>query len=171
MQDAQLSQLSSLHELLQKALKADEEIKLDTDYISDSYHEEVDRLRKIAYHSDELLMEYQQFLVQQTGITNVKLKYVMNQGYFVEVTTKDSGPFEKNIGELSREYQKIAENSGENSGENSLELSDTNSLKFSLSRRQTLKGNQRYSSPYLEHIQEDILSARAQLGKLEYEVL
>jgi DNA mismatch repair ATPase MutS len=43
--------------------------------------------------------------------------------------------------------------------------------KLQLIRRQTLKGNQRYASPYLEHIQESILSSKAQLGKLEYELL
>ena len=68
-------------------------------------------MRKIAYHSDELLMEYQQFLVQQTGVTNVKLKYIMNQGYFIEITNKDIEPFEKNIGELLENDRELPEES------------------------------------------------------------
>ncbi|MDR0282412.1 MAG: hypothetical protein LBI53_03745 [Candidatus Peribacteria bacterium] len=64
------------------------------DFIQDGYHPEVDALRRIAYHSDELLLEYQQFLVKSTEINNIKLKYVMNQGYFIELTTKDSIAFE-----------------------------------------------------------------------------
>ncbi|MDR2540508.1 MAG: hypothetical protein LBD11_01690 [Candidatus Peribacteria bacterium] len=54
-------------------------------------------MRKIAYHSDELLLEYQQFLVRETGVHNVKLKFVMNQGYFIEVTQKDSSTFESSL--------------------------------------------------------------------------
>ena len=77
-QDEQ-EQLVSLLKELEKALKSDEEVQADMDFIRDGYHAEIDRLRKIAYHSDELLMEYQQFLVQQTGVSNIKLKYVMNQ--------------------------------------------------------------------------------------------
>ena len=76
---AEQEQLVNLLKELERALKTDEEVRMDTDFISDGYHSEIDRLRKIAYHSDELLMEYQQFLVQHTGISNIKLKYVMNQ--------------------------------------------------------------------------------------------
>lgn len=137
-----------LHEL-QRALKEDDEVRIEMDFIKDGYHAEIDQLRKIAYHSDELLMGYQQFLVQHTGISNIKLKYVMNQGYFIELTTKDSEILEWKL----------------------LSHSDDSEGKLQLSRRQTLKGNQRYSSPYLEHIQESILSSKAQLGKLEYELL
>ena len=82
---------------LEKALKEDEEVRVDMDFIQDGYHAEIDRLRKVAYHSDELLMEYQQFLVMKTGISNVKLKYVTNQGYFIELTTKDSELLERKL--------------------------------------------------------------------------
>jgi DNA mismatch repair protein MutS len=40
-----------------------------------------------------------------------------------------------------------------------------------LTRRQTLKDNQRYSSPYLEEIQQSILSSKDQLTKLEFQLL
>jgi DNA mismatch repair ATPase MutS len=79
MPENQLNQLSSLYNLLHTALKKDEEIKLDMDYISDNYHAEIDQLRKIAYHSDELLLDYQQLLAKSTPINNVKLKFIINQ--------------------------------------------------------------------------------------------
>ena len=72
-------QLFTLWELLYQALKKDDEINIEMDFIQDGYHPEVDALRKIAYHSDELLLEYQQFLVKSLGINNIKLKYIMNQ--------------------------------------------------------------------------------------------
>jgi DNA mismatch repair protein MutS len=142
-------QLVEILKELERALKADDETKNDMDFIQDGYHAEIDRLRKIAYHSDELLMEYQQFLVQQTKIQNIKLKYVMNQGYFIELTNKDSDILEEWL------RNPPPDPTG----------------KLQLIRRQTLKGNQRYASPYLEHVQEDILSSQTQLGKLEYEIL
>ncbi|MDR2540507.1 MAG: hypothetical protein LBD11_01685 [Candidatus Peribacteria bacterium] len=40
-----------------------------------------------------------------------------------------------------------------------------------MNRRQTLKDNQRYSSPYLEEIQQSILSSKDQLIKLEFQLL
>jgi DNA mismatch repair protein MutS len=174
MDEQELQQLFHLWKLLQQALKADEEIKLEMDYIQDCYNEEVDRLRKIAYHSDELLLEYQQFLVKQTGITNVKLKFVMNQGYFIEVTTRDMPAFEKRISEnLETENFRELQHK-DNQREvltNSQKFSEDNSQKFSLTRRQTLKDNQRYSSPYLEEIQQSILSSKDELVKLEFSLL
>jgi DNA mismatch repair protein MutS len=147
MSEEEKTQLFQLWELLQKALKADEEIKLDMDYISDGYHEEVDRLRTIAYHSDELLLDYQQFLVRATKITNVKLKFIMNQGYFIEVTQKDMPAFERALPPTATD------------------------AKLQLSRRQTLKDNQRYLSPYLEEIQQAILSSKDELIKVEFSLL
>jgi DNA mismatch repair protein MutS len=147
------NQLFHLWELLQKVLKVDEEIKSDMDYIQDCYDAEVDRLRKIAYHSDELLLEYQQFLARVTGVNNVKLKFVMNQGYFIEVTTRDSVGFETSLQRLASENK------------------DSNEHQLALTRRQTLKDNQRYSSPYLEEIQQSILSSKDELTKLEFSLL
>jgi DNA mismatch repair ATPase MutS len=50
---------------LEQLLKNDEEYKDDIDFIRDGYQEKIDELRKIAYHSDELLMQYQQELAQK----------------------------------------------------------------------------------------------------------
>ena len=60
-------------------LKSDQDV-MDSEYfIADCWNNEVDELRKIAFHSDDLLLQYQQFLVQESGVQNVKLKFVMNQ--------------------------------------------------------------------------------------------
>jgi len=45
-----------------------EEVNEDMDYICDGYNQEVDELRKIAYHSDDLLLKYQQELLSLTGV-------------------------------------------------------------------------------------------------------
>lgn len=63
---------------LQSLLKY-EGLNDDIDYINDGYNAQIDELRQIAYHSDSLLLAYQQELVQATGVTNVKIKYVSNQ--------------------------------------------------------------------------------------------
>jgi DNA mismatch repair protein MutS len=139
--EQEMAQLFQLWEHLHHALKADIAFQGDVDFIQDGYNTQIDELRKIAYHSDELLMEYQQSLVKQTGIANVKLKFVMNQGYFIEVTQRDMPAFENYLAQLH------------------------------LIRRQTLKDNQRYSSPYLEEIQQSILSSKDQLIALEYQLL
>jgi DNA mismatch repair protein MutS len=150
--EEETQQLFSLWKELDKALQSDEHIKLERDFISDGYNAEIDKLRKIAYHSDELLLQYQQFLVQQTGVHNIKLKFVMNQGYFIELTTKDMPAFEEALSKLAS-------------------TSSAPDHKLSLIRRQTLKDNQRYSSPYLEQLQQSILSAKDQLITLETEIL
>ena len=43
--------------------------------------------------------------------------------------------------------------------------------KFNVSRRNTLKGGQRYSSPYLENLQVRILQAKDDLRVLEFTLL
>jgi DNA mismatch repair ATPase MutS len=60
-------------------LKSEQEVMDGEYFIADGWNNEVDELRKIAFHSDDLLLQYQQFLVQESGVQNVKLKFVMNQ--------------------------------------------------------------------------------------------
>ena len=64
------------------------------DYIIDWIDSELDEMRKIAYHSDEMLLDYQKKLVSETGLA-FKIKYILNQWYFLELTKKDSEIFEK----------------------------------------------------------------------------
>jgi DNA mismatch repair protein MutS len=74
-----IAKIDQLYQYLQKVLKNDEYIKNDIDFISDGFSLEIDKLRKIAYHSDEMLMDYQQELVNVSKVNNIKLKYVINQ--------------------------------------------------------------------------------------------
>gem|GEM_PF-2424775 len=131
--------LQHLYNYLEQLLKNDEEYKDDIDYIRDGYNEKIDDLRKIAYHSDELLLQYQQELAQTAGIPNVKVKYVLNQGYFLEVTNKDVETFENKLAEKS---EKDLRNLKNNSSSNSSDISDNSSdfsEKFNIIRKNTLK--------------------------------
>jgi DNA mismatch repair protein MutS len=123
------------------ALLKSEGINDDIDYINDWYSQEIDELRKIAYHSDSLLLWYQQELVQATGVSNVKVKYISNQWYVLEVTPKDMDAFEA--------------------------ASVKGDPKFELIRRQTLKTWQRYTTIYLDELQHKVLSAQFQLRSRE----
>jgi DNA mismatch repair protein MutS len=134
--------------LLQQSLKSTEEIQGDSDFVREGWKEEIDNLRKIAYHSDELLLEYQQYLANLSGVHNVKLKFVMNQGYFIEITNKDIEEFET---WLNRQ--------------------DKTDPKLQIFRVNTLKGNQRYRSEYLQNLENSILSSKDQLQKQENQVL
>lgn len=60
------SDLFSLLSYLERLLKRDEELLGDGEYIADGFSPEVDELRKIAYHSDEVLMEYQALLARES---------------------------------------------------------------------------------------------------------
>jgi len=142
-----LTVINSLYSDLEKLLKSDDEVEEDMNFIRDGYDEAVDQLRKIAYHSDDLLLQYQKILSDQTWINNVKLKFVMNQWYFIEITNKDISQFEEKLKPV-------------NSDE-----------KFNLIRRNTLKGWQRYVSTYLDTIQTKVLEAKDQLSKLEFQLL
>jgi DNA mismatch repair protein MutS len=139
-----------LYNYLQKILKEDEYVKDDIDFISDWFDENIDNLRKIAYNSDEMLMDYQQELVQKSNVWNVKLKYVINQWYFIEITNKDIDLFESNLASLTLEWW---------------------DEKFDLIRRNTLKWSQRYTSKYLDQIQWKILEAKEDLINHEFKLL
>ncbi len=126
-----------------------EEITSDEiDFIKDGVNEKIDELRKIAYHSDELLLEYQKEL-QQTFWLQARIKYITNQWYFIEFTKKDA-----------EVYEKIKS-----------KFSDLDEKKFWLVRRQTLKSVERYVSPYLLDIQDKIVNATEQLKELEKQIL
>ncbi len=142
-----------LYNYLEQILKNDEEYKDDIDFIRDGYQNDIDELRKIAYHSDELLMQYQQELAQIWGIPNIKVKFILNQWYFLEVTNKDIQQFEKQV--LSILWW----------------VTDNEKDKYHVIRRNTLKGSQRYSSPYLEDLQINILKAKDTLRALEFSLL
>ena len=72
----------------------------------------------------------------------------MNQGYFIEITNKDIEAFETWLKEQNPSDPKLQ-----------------------IFRVNTLKGNQRYRSEYLQNIENQILSSKEILQKKETEVL
>ncbi len=76
--DEVLAQCEQLYRYLVELLK-DEGLNDEIDYIKDGFDDQIDELRKIAYHSDELLITYQQDIVNYSKVANVKVKYISNQ--------------------------------------------------------------------------------------------
>lgn len=111
-----------------------ESITDDTDWYAEWKNSEVDRLRQISWHSDELLLQYQQSLIEQFGIW-LKVKHLTNQWYVFEVTPKDVQKFEALL----------------------------NNWNHDIVRAQTLKTGQRYTSTYLLELQQNIYSAEEEL--------
>ncbi|MDR2806959.1 MAG: DNA mismatch repair protein MutS [Puniceicoccales bacterium] len=58
----------------------------DGGYIRDGFDEQVDRLRKLVFNTNEWLCEFERAEQQRTGIKNLHVKYNNNFGYFIEVT-------------------------------------------------------------------------------------
>lgn len=152
--------VSDLYQYLVKLIKNDEDYKDDINFINDWYNSQIDELRKIAYHSDELLLNYQQELVNFTWVNNVKLKYVMNQGYFIGVTNKDISIFESALSKINVKLEMWNE-----------KLENDKEGKFNLVRRNTLKWEQRYVSDYLTSIESKVIDAKETLAKKEFELL
>jgi DNA mismatch repair ATPase MutS len=100
------------------------------------------------------LIDYQQEISQKFQIL-VKIKYVKNQGYLIEVSKKDVKKFEEQMKNFL----------------NSQTFSEQDSQKFSFLRKQTLKIAERYVSPYLKQLEEKILSATYELQEKEKEIL
>lgn len=127
----------------QVALFAKEMVDLIQKDASDEYDRiapgqdaEVDRLRHIDQEVDEKLLAYQQEWVAHSGVS-VKIKYITNQWYFLEVTPKDIKKFEASL--------------------------DQNDQHRSAIRAQTLKTGQRYLSVYLQELQTQIYTSKANL--------
>ena len=135
--------VEKIYKQINKILK-DEITSDEIDFIKDWYSSRVDELREIAYHSDKLLLKYQQELIQYFWVP-VKIKYVNNQWYFIEISKKDVPSVENKI--------------------------DLKSNKFNLVRRQTLKSVERYTTTYLYEIENKILTAKDELQKLEKTIL
>lgn len=77
-EESVLGECETLYNYLVHLLK-EEGLNDEIDYIKDGFDGEIDELRRIAYHSDELLLAYQQEVMQHSKVPNVKVKYVSNQ--------------------------------------------------------------------------------------------
>lgn len=118
--------------------------------IRDGYDSVIDQLRTIAYHSDDLLLQYQKRIVEATWISNVKIKFVSHQWFFCEITNKDIDHFEQVIEEIKKNNP------------------DDELVCF---RQQKLKWWQRYTSSYLIDLQDKILSAKQDLINAEQRII
>ena len=136
--------VQKVYEYLLSVFKDDEDLHNEKNFIRDGYDAKVDELRKIAFHADEVLLDYQTEVQSWTDIS-CKLKFVSNQGYFVEVSQKDVPAFEEFIKHGDERWDFV--------------------------RRHTLKAAQRYTSPYLEQLQIEILQSRDKLIEREQSLL
>lgn len=127
--------LMSCYKALDNALSDDS--TENESYIKTGYSSEIDKLRQLAYHADDLLLTYQQEIQESLWIALPKIRFVTNQWYFLEVTKKDSQIIE-------RSFQK-------------------DNPKSDFVRRQTLKTWERYVTTYLQELQTSILDAQDRL--------
>ncbi len=76
-----------LIELLEKALVEDPPLSLkEGGFFKKGYDDEVDRLRKYARESSDMLLEFENREKERTGIKSMRIGYNRNFGYYIEVT-------------------------------------------------------------------------------------
>lgn len=136
--------LQRLYEKLEKCI-VDEIIDEQIDYIKDWFDKTIDEKRKIYKNHDELFLEYQKFLIKTTNLSNIKIKYIWNVWYFIEITPKDVQQFERHF---NKEDEKL-----------------------NFIRKQTLKIWERYMSTYIQTLQNQIIESKDVLIKLEKDIL
>jgi len=140
-------ELKKILDILNKWLK-DDNFTVEKDFIQDNFSNEVDKLRELAYNSDKVIIDYQQELTKKLWV-NIRIKYINNQWFLLEVSKKDIKQFESNFQIFAKQ----------------------NSKKFSFTRKQTLKLVERYTSLYLKELEEQSLSALYQLKEKENKIL
>ena len=144
--ELQIKHLTALYDRLTEMLKPDDELSNNADeYIRSGYDNSVDELRNLVHHTDQILLQYHQQLINHLDTSEVKIVFVSNQWYLIEVTPKNINLIESRKQE-GDEY-------------------------FDFDRRQTLKTGQRYSTPYLDQLQTELLGAKDKLAKQEFELL
>ncbi|AKH32960.1 DNA mismatch repair protein MutS [candidate division SR1 bacterium Aalborg_AAW-1] len=144
--ELKIKHLTALYDRLTEILKPDDELSNNTsEYIRTGYDTSVDELRNLVHHTDQILLQYHQQLINHLDSTEVKIIFVSNQGYLIEVTPKNIKLLESKRVQ-GDEY-------------------------FDFERRQTLKTGQRYSTPYLDQLQNELLGAKDKLAQQEFELL
>lgn len=79
--------IQKIIDLLDNAIKPDAENSLTSwGIIADGYDEKVDQYRNIISNAKQWLADYQNTLISQSGISNLKIKYTGAAGYFIEVS-------------------------------------------------------------------------------------
>lgn len=75
-----MADLISLCNLLQTAIKATEDLAPNAEeYINDNYDPQIDELRHLVHHTDQILLAYHQQLINHTQINELKIVFVTNQ--------------------------------------------------------------------------------------------
>lgn len=93
----QINTCEYLLERIEKEIKEDPPLHSNQgNLVNDGVNEELDDLRKIAYHGKDILLQIQQREVQNTGISSLKIAFNKVFGYYLEVTNahKDKVPTE-----------------------------------------------------------------------------
>lgn len=141
----------------------------NTDFIKPWFDKQLDEYKKLVDESDSVMMAYRQHLIDCSWVTNLKIKYIKNQWYYIETTVKDSEKFEQCFENYKNNKSEKSNEKNENYEENNEKEWENN--KLSLIRRQTLKTAQRYTSPYLDELQISVESARDDYVRREQELL
>lgn len=82
-----MDQLQSLIELIEFAISEEASRDLTSgNIIKDGYDSEIDELRSLQKNSLSWLAEYQKQLIDESGISTLKIKYTAVSGYFIEVS-------------------------------------------------------------------------------------
>ncbi len=81
----------ALHKLLRKALaELPSALLRDGGVIATGYDAELDQLRRLSEHSDQVLLEMETQERQRSGIGNLKIRYNRVHGYYIEVSRSQS---------------------------------------------------------------------------------
>ena len=81
-----MQEIKEVIDLIDSAIKDDPELLLTQgNIIKDGYDKQVDEYREILNNSETWLKKYQEKLMQNTWITNLKIKYTNVSGYFIEI--------------------------------------------------------------------------------------
>lgn len=79
--------LDDIITLIDDSIKEDAENLITAwNIIKDGFNSEIDADRKIISESHNWIAEYQKKLIDETGISNLKIKFTNNSGYFIEVS-------------------------------------------------------------------------------------
>ncbi len=82
-----MQEIQKIIDLLDKSIKEDPNNLITWwEIIKDWYDEKVDEYREIINNSKNWLLNYQMSLQEQTGISNLKIKYTWALWYFIEVS-------------------------------------------------------------------------------------
>ncbi|MCP4523915.1 MAG: DNA mismatch repair protein MutS [Candidatus Gracilibacteria bacterium] len=82
-----MQEIQKIINIIEKAIKPDPDtIITGGNIIADGYDQQVDDYRNTITTANEWLMEYQTKLIEETGISQLKIKYTGASGYFIEVS-------------------------------------------------------------------------------------